>query len=83
MILIWNINGKSLHIMNDMAQGKNTLENFDAYMKKIDTTYTEDDISMNFVTNHDENSWSGTVKKKWEMLLRLCWLLPTQFPECL
>jgi 1,4-alpha-glucan branching enzyme len=33
-------------------------------MKKIDTTYQQDDILMNFITNHDENSWNGSVKER-------------------
>lgn len=57
-------NWEGHHIMNQIAQGEKTVEAWDAYMKKIDTTYEEDDFLMNFVTNHDENSWSGTVKER-------------------
>ena len=46
-------NWEGHHIMNDIAQGKATVEKWDAYMKKIDTTFQKDDILMNFVTNHD------------------------------
>ena len=57
-------NWEGHHIMNSIAQGKSNVEAWDAYMKKIDTTYQEDDFLMNFITNHDENSWSGTVKER-------------------
>jgi len=57
-------NWEGHHIMNSIAQGKSDVTAWDAYMKKIDTTYQEDDFLMNFITNHDENSWSGTVKER-------------------
>ena len=57
-------NWEGHHIMNSIAQDKSNVEAWDAYMKKIDTTYQEDDFLMNFITNHDENSWSGTVKER-------------------
>ncbi|MHA6280315.1 alpha-amylase family glycosyl hydrolase [Salinimicrobium sp. CAU 1759] len=57
-------NWEGHHIKNQIAQGKATVEAWDEYMKKIDTTYQEDDYLMNFVTNHDENSWNGTVRER-------------------
>ena len=68
------------HLMNQIAQGEATVAAWDAYMKKIDTTYQEDDFLMNFVTNHDENSWSGTVKERLgdasETMLALTYTIP-------
>ncbi len=52
------------HRMNAIAQAKETVKNWDERMAQIDTLYQKDDILMNFVTNHDENSWSGTVKER-------------------
>ncbi|HEY9221523.1 MAG TPA: alpha-amylase family glycosyl hydrolase [Lutibacter sp.] len=52
------------HRMNAIAQGKETVKNWDDRMTQIDTLYQKDDILMNFITNHDENSWSGTVKER-------------------
>ncbi len=49
------------HIMNEIAQGKKNAEDWDAYIAKNDTLLEEDDIFMNFTSNHDENSWNGTV----------------------
>ncbi|MUP46165.1 alpha-amlyase [Gramella sp. BOM4] len=57
-------NWEGHHIMNSIAQGKASAKEWDDYMKKIDTTYQEDDFLMNFVTNHDENSWNGTIKER-------------------
>lgn len=57
-------NWEGHHLMNQIAQGKATVAEWDSYMKKIDSTYEEDDVLMNFVTNHDENSWNGTVKER-------------------
>ncbi|MFG6687379.1 alpha-amylase family glycosyl hydrolase [Mariniflexile sp. HNIBRBA6329] len=52
------------HIMNDMAKGKMKLNDLKKYIDKNKTKYEADDILMNFVTNHDENSWNGTVKER-------------------
>ena len=52
------------HLMNDIAKGKKSLDDFDELMTYIHTAYESDDILMNFVTNHDENSWAGTVGER-------------------
>jgi len=52
------------HTMNKIAQGKETVKQFDAYIEKINKNYEANDILMNFVDNHDENSWNGTIKSR-------------------
>jgi 1,4-alpha-glucan branching enzyme len=52
------------HTLNKIAQGKETVKNFDAYIEKIIKDYEANDILMNFVDNHDENSWNGTIKSR-------------------
>ncbi|VAW22382.1 1,4-alpha-glucan branching enzyme, partial [hydrothermal vent metagenome] len=52
------------HIMNEIAQGKKNVYAWDKRMTQIDSMYQKDDILMNFITNHDENSWNGTVKER-------------------
>ncbi|RSK41911.1 alpha-amylase family glycosyl hydrolase [Mangrovimonas spongiae] len=52
------------HIFNDIAKGHKTVKALDEYMVKIDSTLQDDDINMYFVTNHDENSWAGTLKER-------------------
>lgn len=48
------------HLMNGVAQGKNSVEDLWAYFTKADSTIRPNAIRMNFITNHDENSWNGT-----------------------
>lgn len=48
------------HIMNNIAQGKASVKNWDDYMLKNQKALEADDITMNFTSNHDENSWNGT-----------------------
>jgi glycosidase len=52
------------HTMNKIAQGKETVKQFDAFIEKINKDYEANDILMNFVDNHDENSWNGTIKSR-------------------
>lgn len=48
------------HIMNQVAQGKAGVGAVKAYFEKIDSTYPAGSYPMQFTSNHDENSWSGT-----------------------
>lgn len=48
-------------LMVDIAKGKKSVKDWDNHKLKMDTIYENDDIVMNFTTNHDENSWKGTV----------------------
>ena len=54
----------SHHLFNALAKEEKGLEDYDAYINKIASDYDADDILMNFVTNHDENSWNGTIKER-------------------
>lgn len=49
------------HIMNDIAKGEKTAKDWDTYMVKLDSVLQKEDINMNFTSNHDENTWAGTV----------------------
>ena len=55
---------EALHIFNEMAKGNAKVKAFDDYMVKTDSVLEKDDIDMYFVTNHDENSWGGTLKER-------------------
>ena len=48
------------HIMNQVSQGKQGVEDLWKYFAKADSTIRPEAIRMNFITNHDENSWNGT-----------------------
>ncbi|WP_370213951.1 alpha-amylase family glycosyl hydrolase [Mesoflavibacter profundi] len=52
------------HLLNELAKGEKNADDFQAYIKKQDSVLQDDDINMNFVTNHDENSWSGTLRER-------------------
>jgi glycosidase len=53
-------NWKMHHIMNEIAQGKMTVHDFDEMMEQLSDTYRKEDILMNFISNHDENPWNGS-----------------------
>ncbi len=48
------------HIMNQIAQGKETVTDIEKYLLKNISVYPKNTIKLNFITNHDENSWNGT-----------------------
>ena len=52
------------HIMNEIAKGEKNANDIEALFAKIDTVFPADAYLMNFITNHDENSWNGTVKER-------------------
>lgn len=52
------------HILHKIAQGEKKLADLDIYLNQQLTNYPKDAIHMYFVTNHDENSWNGTIKEK-------------------
>jgi len=54
-----------MHIMNEIAKGSKELSALDEYRQKLDTIYQPDDYKMYFTTNHDENSWNGTVMERY------------------
>ncbi|MBB3187067.1 alpha-amylase family glycosyl hydrolase [Microbacter margulisiae] len=57
-------NWRLLHTMNDIAQGKATTTNLDQVVQYTDSAYSPNAIKMNFITNHDENTWSGSEYKR-------------------
>ncbi len=50
-----------LHLMNDVAQGKAGVRSLKDYFTKEANKYPVDAYRMRFTTNHDENTWNGTV----------------------
>ncbi len=49
------------HYMNGVAKGEKNADSLVAFVKQDLERYPADAIRMNFTTNHDENSWNGTV----------------------
>jgi 1,4-alpha-glucan branching enzyme len=53
------------HISNEIAKGKMNFDSLHHYMLKEDTNFHESAYRMNFTSNHDENSWNGTVFERY------------------
>ena len=68
------------HIFNKMANEENAIEKWDKIMEKESERFESDDILMSFVTNHDENSWNGTIRERMgdasELLTALSYISP-------
>ena len=68
------------HIMNEVAQGKKGVEDLWAYFEKADTTIRSEAIRMNFISNHDENSWNGTEQERMgeavSLFAAFCYVVP-------
>ena len=68
------------HILNNIAKGEASVKEFDTYINKQKELLEPTDFTMNFVTNHDENSWSGTLKERMgdasELLTTLVYAMP-------
>jgi len=52
------------HIMNLVAKGEKSVKDIDAYFEKDELNYPANAIRMYFTSNHDENSWNGTVMER-------------------
>ena len=67
------------HTLNHIAKEGGAKAWDDTYAKDT-ARYEKDDILMTFVTNHDENSWNGTIKERMgdaaEALTALSYLAP-------
>ncbi|MCF6359962.1 MAG: alpha-glucosidase C-terminal domain-containing protein [Cyclobacteriaceae bacterium] len=68
------------HIMNEITKGEMGTAELDTYFHKYDSLYQTDDIRLNFTSNHDENSWNGTVKERMgdaaEMMAVFSYMVP-------
>jgi len=57
--------GWGMHsVMHNVAQGKDSVGQISRQVMKMDSLMPKNAMQMNFVTNHDENSWNGTVTEK-------------------
>lgn len=60
------------HAMNEVAKGKKKALYLDTLLRKKLSTFPTNVYSMNFITNHDENSWNGTeferMKSAWKAM---------------
>ncbi|MDX5320090.1 MAG: alpha-amylase, partial [Bacteroidota bacterium] len=56
---------ENLHLNNQFAKGEKGIADYHAYWKHQKETYPATAYRMTFVTNHDENSWAGTVFERY------------------
>ncbi len=52
------------HLMNEIAKGNSNANELYEYFLKNDSVFPEDSYRMHFTSNHDENSWNGTVYER-------------------
>lgn len=60
MIYGWDMH----HTMNKVAKGEKNVDALFEQIAKDAKRYSKDTYIMQFITNHDENSWNGTVKER-------------------
>lgn len=58
-----NYSWKLFHLMSVVAKGEVTADSILKLERRIDSVNPTSSIKMIFLTNHDENSWNGTVKE--------------------
>ena len=84
------------HMMNDIAQGRQTARDLVRYILRDDSIYgnaarpadsfatTTGPLRLTFTSNHDENSWAGTERERMgdaaEMMAVLSFVLPHAQP---
>ncbi|WP_226388848.1 alpha-amylase family glycosyl hydrolase [Penaeicola halotolerans] len=68
------------HHINAIAGGKENAHHLDSMITKNATRFSMENYRMNFITNHDENSWNGTADSllgdAHETMLALTYTLP-------
>lgn len=52
------------HIMNGIVRGEKNVVDLAEYMEKELSSYPNGGYRLIFTSNHDENSWAGTVKER-------------------
>lgn len=76
----WNF----MRVTQDMVKGKKTLTDFRKEMKVNYERFPKEMLKLLFITNHDENSWHGTIEEKygnsWKLYATLCYTLPQSLP---
>ncbi len=71
------------HLMNDIAKGEKQVTELEAYRQKQDSLYQPKDYRMAFTTNHDENSWQGTVYERMGNNHKNFFVLCATFQNCM
>ena len=53
------------HITNEVAKGHMNADSVRAYLDREAARFPDNAYRMTFITNHDENSWNGTVRERY------------------
>lgn len=68
------------HILNQVAQGKMNATDLADHLMEVQKNYSSKHAVMSFTSNHDENSWNGTVKERMgkasELMAVLTYVMP-------
>ena len=51
------------HLSKEIAQGKKDVNSLRKHFSWINKNYKGENVLINFLTNHDENSWNGSIKE--------------------
>jgi len=52
------------HYMNEIYSGEKSVNDIKSYFAQVDSTYPVGTYPLQFTSNHDENSWNGTVYER-------------------
>ena len=52
-------------LSKEIAQGRSSATNYHRHIQRTNRLYGPENILVNFISNHDENSWNGTVKESY------------------
>ena len=52
-------------LSKEIAQGRRSATNYHRHIQRTNRLYGAENILVNFISNHDENSWNGTVKESY------------------
>jgi pullulanase/glycogen debranching enzyme len=67
------------HFMNELAQDKIDAAGFAHEWAKVDSIFGDKAVPLNFITNHDENTWNGTVfermNDRWKAMAVLSYMI--------
>ena len=53
------------HLSKKVAQGQKNALNYSRHIERTIKRYSPENIVVNFVSNHDENSWNGTIEESY------------------
>ena len=53
------------HLSKEVAQGQKNAVDYSRHLRNTIRNYGAENILVNFVSNHDENSWNGTIEESY------------------